>query len=365
MLLGGKKSLLFMTLGLVAFILYLWFFVGFDGLFTLLSKLNAYQYSLFFSLAIVALFLGVFFDSMVWHSLLDSLSVKVKARKIMLLNWIGNFAELIIPSATVGGEVARTLLAQKETQTDVGTSAATVIGSRLISTFVYSGGLFVAFLALLFSRQLPIYLVTPIVLVMFGTAGIVGIVLVISLKESATERIVNAVLWIAKRIIKNPERLAYLKEKLYNGLSTFSMAFKTFKAQPRYLIKPVLFAVASWIFNLIVYLMVFYALDFTVISILDLATMYCIITTVETVTAGFPVGAVEVTMVSVFSMFGVPLAVAGAVTTLSRLLTFWSQVIVGYPLVQWAGAKALLKKPSILNLPLTNISNQHSTKALQ
>jgi uncharacterized protein (TIRG00374 family) len=360
MLLGGKKSFVFMMVGLVAFILYLWFFIGFDGLFTLLSKLNAYQYSLFFSLAIVALFLGVFFDSMVWHSLLESLSVKVKARKIMLFNWIGNFVELIIPSATVGGELARTALAQKETQTDMGTSAATVIGSRLISTFVYSGGLFVAFLALLFSRQLPVYLVTPIVLVMFGTAGIVGIVLVVALKECATEKIVNAVLWVAKRIIKNPERLAHLKEKLHNGLSTFSMAFKTFKAHPRYLIKPVIFAIASWMFNLIVYLMIFYSLDFTAISIIDLAAVYCIITTVETVTAGFPVGAVEVTMVSIFSMYGVPLAVAGAVTTLSRLLTFWSQVIVGYPLVQWVGAKVLLKNPSILNLPLAGMSKQPS-----
>ena len=365
MLLGGKKSLVFMTLGLVAFILYLWFFVGFDGLFTLLSKLNAYQYSLFFSLAIVALFLGVFFDSMVWHSLLDSLSVKIKARKIFQLNWIGNFIELIIPSATVGGEVARTVLAQKETNVDAGTSAATVIGSRLISTFVYSGGLLVAFITLLFSGQLPIYLVTPVVLVILGTFGVVGAVLVIALKQNAVDKIVNAVVWFSKRFIKNPAKLLNLQEKLYNSLSSFGEVFKTFKANPRYLLKPVLFAVASWIFNLIVYLMVFYALDFTVISILDLATMYCIITTVETVTAGFPVGAVEVTMVSVFSMFGVPLAVAGAVTTFSRLLTFWSQVIVGYPLVQWAGAKALLKKPSILNLPLTNISNQHSTKALQ
>ncbi|MFA5365803.1 MAG: flippase-like domain-containing protein [Candidatus Bathyarchaeia archaeon] len=358
MLIGGKKSLIFMSMGLVAFILYLGFFVGFDGLFTLLSKLNVYQYSLFFSLAVVALFLGIFFDSMVWHSLLDSLSVKVKARKILLFNWIGNFVELIIPSATVGGEVARTVLAQKETQTDAGTSAATVIGSRLISTFVYSGGLLVGFLALLFSHQLPAYLVAPIVLVMLGTAGIVGLVLVVALKQSATAKIVNATLWVVKRFIKNPIKLAHLQEKLYTGLSSFSEAFKTFKAHPRYLIKPVLFAVASWMFNLIVYLMIFYSLDFTAISIIDLATVYCIITTVETVTAGFPVGAVEVTMVSMFSIYGVPLVVAGAVTTLSRLLTFWSQVIVGYPLVQWVGAKSLLKSPSILNLPLPKVPNQ-------
>jgi len=54
----GHKSFAFMGLGLVAFILYLWFFMGFHGLFNLLSKLSVYQYSLFFSLAVVALIFG-------------------------------------------------------------------------------------------------------------------------------------------------------------------------------------------------------------------------------------------------------------------------------------------------------------------
>ena len=130
-----------MALGLVAFILYLWFFVGFDGLLTLLSQINVYQYSLFLALAVGALFAAVIFDSLIWHSLLDTLSVKVKLSKLVLYNWIGTFIELIIPSATIGGEVARIALAQKETKHNTGIAAATVIGSRIISTFVYSGGL--------------------------------------------------------------------------------------------------------------------------------------------------------------------------------------------------------------------------------
>ena len=92
-------------------------------------------------------------------------------------------------------------------------------------------------------------------------------------------------------------------------------------------------------FNLVVYLMIFYSLNFTAISLVDLATVYCIITTVETVTAGIPVGAVEVTMVSMFSVLGVPIAIAGAATTIARLLTYWCQVLVGYPLINWVGAK--------------------------
>ena len=345
-----------MALGLVAFILYLWFFVGFDGLFNLLSKLNVYQYSLFFSLAVVALFLGVIFDSLIWHSLLDSLSVKVKLRKIVLYNWIGNFIELIIPSATIGGEVARIALAQKETKNDAGIAAATVFGSRIISTFVYSGGLLVGFTLLLLTRQLPIYLITPVILVAAGTAGVIAVIFVVAFRAGAVEKLVNVSMWIGRRVIKNPVRLEGLREKIHHALSSFSEVFKTFKAHPRYLIKPVIFAVAAWMFNLVVYLMIFYSLNFTAISLIDLATIYCIITTVETLTAGVPVGAVEVTMINLFSVYGVPIAVAGAATTLTRLLTFWCQIIVGYPLVEWIGAKSLLKgdiqNPAVMQAPI-------------
>jgi uncharacterized protein (TIRG00374 family) len=332
-----------MAVGLVAFILYLWFFVGFDGLFNLLSELNVYQYSLFFGLAVGALFGAVIFDSLIWHSLLKSLSVKVKLRKLVLYNWIGNFIELIIPSATIGGEVARIALAHKETKNDTGIAAATVVGSRMISTFVYSGGLLVAFTLLLITHQLPIYLITPVILVVAGTASVVAFIFVIAFKDGAADKIAQLFNSIVKRIIKNPQKQQSLCERIHHGILSFSDVFKTFKDHPRQLIKPAVYAVVSWIFNLIVYLMIFYALNFTAISLVDLATVYCIITTVETVTAGIPVGAVEVTMINLFALYGVPLVIAGAATTIARLLTFWCQVIVGYPLIEWVGAKSLLK----------------------
>ena len=311
---------------------------------------------MFFSLAVVALILAVVFDSLIWRSLLNSLSVKVKLRKIILFNWVGNFIELIVPSATIGGEVARIVLLQRETKNDTGIAAATVVGSRIISTFVYSGGLMVGFLLLLFTHQLPIYLVTPVVLVMLGTAAVIAGIFVIAFKEGAIDKIVNAVMWVTRHIIKNPTKLENTRLKVHHGLLSFSEAFKNFKNHPRQLIKPTVYAVASWLFYLFVYLMIFYSLNFTGISLIDLATVYCIITTVETITAGVPVGAVEVTMINLFTLYGVPIAVAGAVTTLTRLLTFWCQVIVGYPLVEWIGAKSLLKgsikNPSLVKPPV-------------
>jgi uncharacterized protein (TIRG00374 family) len=338
-----RKSIAFMILGLVAFILYLYFFVGFAGLFSLLSKLNVYQYSLFFSLAIVSVFLAVVFDSMIWHSLLGSLSVKVKLRKIVLFNWIGNFVELVIPSVTIGGELTRIVLVQKETKHDLGIAAGTVIGSRLITTFVYSGGLLISFLLLLFYNQLPFYMITPVLLVAVGTAAALAVVFIIAFKESAGKKIINFSLWVARHITKNPVTLSHAEAKISQSISSFSEVFRTFRSNPLCLIKPIIFSIIAWLFNIIVFLMVFYSLNFTRISFIDLATIYSVITTVETVTAGFPIGAVEVAMTSLFGLYGVPLVIAAAATTLTRLLTYWCQVLVGYPLVEWIGLKSLLK----------------------
>lgn len=149
-LLSKHKSLLFMILGLTAFIAYLKFFVKFDSLIKLLPSLNLAQYSLYYSLAILSLVLMVFFDSLIFYYLLQGLKVKIKLTKMVLYNWIGNFVEMIIPCETVCGEVTRIYLIQKDTKSNIGTSAAPVISSRIISTVIYTVGLLVGsiFLAL-------------------------------------------------------------------------------------------------------------------------------------------------------------------------------------------------------------------------
>jgi len=75
------------------------------------------------------------------------------------------------------------------------------------------------------------------------------------------------------------------------------------------------------------------SLEYTDISIASLAVIYTIATTVETLTAGLPVGVVEITLINLFALYGVPIVIGGAATTLARILTFWCQILVGYPLV--------------------------------
>lgn len=337
------RSIILIIIGNVAFILYLWFFVGFEDLISFLSNLNVYQYALFYSIATIALLLSVFFDSMIWHSLLKPLSVKIKIRKLFLYNWIGNFIEKVIPCETVCGEVTRIYLVQKETSSDAGLAAGPVISSRIISTFIYTTGLLVGFASLIVTRNIPIYLIGLLSVILVGTGALIGAIFYLAFKEEAARKLVNLLIRLAKIITKNQAKLEELKAKLIQSLSSFSRSFKIYKDHPRYLIQPIFYATIAWLFSLLVYLLVFYSLGFDNISIIDLTLIYCVSATVETVTAGFPVGAVEITMINLYSLYGVPLVVAGAATTLTRLLTFWIQIIIGYPIAQFTEVKHIFK----------------------
>lgn len=341
--LSKYKNAIFMALGLAAFIIYLTFFVGIGSLIQLITSLNLQQYSIYYSIAIGALFLSVFFDSLIWHSLLQGLHVKMKLRKVVLYNWIGNFVEMVIPCETVCGEVTRIYLARKETNENVGMAAAPVITSRILSTFVYTGGLLVGSLVLVATAKMPPYLLGTLLLVAGGTVAMIVAILFLALKEGAVEKMVSVFMVLVRVITKSREKQEARKEGLRKTLYSFSEAFQTYKKHPKLLIKPMFYAVIAWVFTLLVYLMVFYSLEFTTISLIDLAMVYCVSSTVETLTAGFPVGAVEITMISLYSALGVPLVIAGAATTLTRLLTFWFQIIVGYPIFQFTGLKDILK----------------------
>jgi uncharacterized protein (TIRG00374 family) len=342
-IINEHKNSLLIILGSIVFIAYLMFFVKFDSLITLLTSLNLEQYSLYFSLAILSLVLMVFFDSLICYYLLQGLNVKIKLSKMIFYNWIGNFVEMVIPCETVCGEVTRIYLIQKDTKSNVGVSAAPVVSSRIISTVVYTAGLLIGSTFLALGGQLPFYLLGTLLLISFSTVGALGFFFYIANKDGADMKLVNLVTRILKLITKNPAKLEERKEKIQTTIFSFTEAFKTYKRNPKLLIKPTLFAIIGYIFVLLIYMMVFYALNFKAITLPTLAVVYFVSSSVETLTSGFPVGAVEITMINLYSALSVPMVIAGAATTLSRLLTFWSQVMVGYIMLQFTGLKQLVK----------------------
>ena len=111
-----RKAAVFTAIGLLAFALYLHFFVGFDQILDVLQKVDPVEYALYYSTTIVAVLLSMLFYSMVWNELLKALSIEIGLQKALIYSWLGNFVDLVLPLETVTGEITRMLPRRKETE---------------------------------------------------------------------------------------------------------------------------------------------------------------------------------------------------------------------------------------------------------
>lgn len=102
--------LLVLILGLIALILYIYFFVNPGQVVSILSKTNLAIYAG----AFIAYLLYALCSSLVWQRLLNSLSVKITKRKAFLFTWAGLFFDATVPQLGWSGEVSKTYLLTKD-----------------------------------------------------------------------------------------------------------------------------------------------------------------------------------------------------------------------------------------------------------
>ena len=135
--LQSKAITAVLIMGLVAFLIYIVFFIDPQQVIDVLSKTNLAIYSG----AFVAYILYTFCSSMVWNSLLNSLSVKVSKRKAFLFTWVGLFFDAAIPQLGWSGELSRTYLLAKDSQVDAGRIGASVVGQKILTMTIAVGAL--------------------------------------------------------------------------------------------------------------------------------------------------------------------------------------------------------------------------------
>jgi len=337
-----------MATGLLVFLAYLHFFVGFEEILGILQQVSPAQYLLYYSLTIVAIVLSAFFYSMVWHDLLKTLSINIGRKRSFLYCWIGNFVDLVIPFETVTGEITRIYLITKDLNADLGRTVASVVCHRIISVFTTLSLLAASSLYLVLTYKVEVQVLYLLVAVIIGAAATIAIIFYLSVAEAAAKKLVDVLVWFAGVITRNRLDLAETRNKAEQALSVFHHGVMTFGRNPLYLVKPLVYSYLSWAFHLIVYFLVFYALGFLEVAgrVPQMIIVFSISLSVQTIPIGFPVGLVEIVMTSLYRLFGFGAAISGVATSLIRLVTFWFQILVGYVLVQWVGIRYLLDRNS-------------------
>jgi uncharacterized protein (TIRG00374 family) len=329
--------LLLLILGLIAFILYFYFFINPAQVIDILSRTNLAYYTG----AFVAYFLYVFFSALVWYDLLSSLSVKISTLKALLFTWVGLFFEAMVPQLGWSGEVSKTYLFAKDSSQDAGKIGASVVGQKIFTIAISVVALGLGLGLVLISYPLPPIVTFLIAIVLALSILTLIVVYYVSIKPTATKTLLNWSIRIALFFRKrwNPQNFRLKAEEL---LDKFHLGMEQLGANPKALIKPIIYAIISFVFEISVIFLTFIALGYPVPvdKVLIVFTLTGALQTVGITIFGFT----EIVMTSSFAFLGIPVDLSFSVTLLTRVVSLWFRLIVSYAALQWAGIKIIRKK---------------------
>ncbi len=345
-----RRSLIFMALGIVVFIIYLYFFIGIPELTLVLSSINSTQYTIFYSLALLAVLSSVFFWSAAWNNILRALSINISYRRAYLYYWVGYFSDLVIPCATICGEVTRLYLVQNQTHKGYGVLAASAITNRIVAYTIVTIGLYAGAILIFLKPDVPPVITNLFVFFLIGVTIYLAVLLYLAFVKQAAANITKLYQKIRKALRpKNYQPSTQTGE----SLMSYYHGFRYFREKPRLLIKPLIYHLISYLLGLSVYILIFYALgipsspEFYVV-------IYFIATAVQDAAASLSVGSLEILLATIFLLYGLNPGVSGITALLLRSAGFWFPLFVGFVCVQFLGTRDLITHPPHLRIKKLN-----------
>jgi len=341
------KSIPFLLIGLLVFVCYLYFFVDISEMVAKIQHANPFYYSL----AIIAFFLHIFFYALTWHYFLLPLSVKTSLKNTFLIVWVGAFVDILVPAESVSGDVSKAYLMSRGSE-NTGRVVASLISHRILSSVVTLGSLVIGSLSfLVLGHEIPGFILNLILVVTFGGTTVLVFLFLLCFKQQMTHRITDLLLRLVAFISRGRWKLTSLRSEARRILKAFHQAIDILGANPMSLVPPVIFSITSWLFSLLISVLVFVSLGHPV-SLHIIVTVYSISCAIQSIPLGIPadIGVREPIMSGLYALLCSPswaipikdaLNIAFAATILITILTIWLPLFIGFVATQWVGIKTL------------------------
>jgi uncharacterized protein (TIRG00374 family) len=235
----------------------------------------------------------------------------------------------------------------KESGEDAGKVTASVIGHRILSMIITVGGLVISSVYFIFKYKPSMIVVEFIGIAVMASIVVLSFLFYFSTKRQATERLADWIINLSVRLFRGRWRLDGLRSKAMNMLNAFHEGIATLGGRPKALFSPVVFTILAWFFDLLIAVLVFFSLGSldVKISLSAIVIVYSIIIGIQNVPVGVPgeVGLVEIVMTSLYTLFGVPIALGAVATVLIRIMTLGMKLLIGGIAVQLLGIKAFFR----------------------
>lgn len=336
------KTLPILLLGLFLFILYIFFFVGFDKIIEALREVNLN----IFVLALLFTLLDTFFFTLTWHYLMQALSLTIKFRQAFTYVLIGIFVDILIPAESVSGELSKIYLIGKNGQ-QVGKVTASLVVQRILgmilTTISLVGGVLIY---LLTEGTLPAIITYLTAIVVSFTVFFLALILIFCARPNWTRKLLDSIFNFLRKITRGRLRLDEWEARAKEGLEIFHDSIFLITKSGKKLIISGISSVLSWIFCLLTSQFIFFSLKWN-ISFPTILIVYSLTLAIKSVPIGIPteVGVAEIVMTTFYSLFGVPIGICAVATILIRVLMVWLKFMMGFIALQWTGIKIIMETP--------------------
>lgn len=332
------KTFVLPIAGLVAFFAYILIFnVDIQQILVSVRHIDLPLYIL----AAASTLLDTVFFSFAWSSLLRRLSVKISVFRSLLFVWVGIFVDTLIPAESVSGEISKIYLVNRDRNGTAGKATATIVAHRLIGMAINIGTLLIGAILLLLKSLLVGLIFNLILFLIIVSVASLGLILLLSQKESWTLRLVDGLIRFADRISRGHWKLDQMRDEVIESTKAFHRAMKEYSHSPKTIFVASVFSSISWIFNILVFYLTFVSIGYPQISWSAILVISAIFMAVKSIPVGVPfeVGLPEITLTTLLILFGVPPEISATGTIMMRLLTLWLRFFVGFGAQQWLGIR--------------------------
>lgn len=338
----NRRFLALLLLGISIIGLFLYFFIDVSETIEVLSSADP---SLCL-LALISVLSGVFLYAMTWEVILRAVSKPLGIWKAFQYVCTSIFLSIVLPMGAIGGETTRTYLTVKNSDSNPGGVIASIISHRSMDMIPFMGGAAIGFIFMVMNRQFFGYAIYAVSSVIFLIIFAISLVLYIAIRPEKTERILNAIFRLIARIYKRPDKLSDWKGRAAKQLELFHEGIDRLRLKPTTLALALLFSALSYSSDIIAARLIFRALGIEV-AFSIIITVYTIAIALQTIPIGLPgmTGPVEVSMITIYSVAGIPPAIGAAATLLMRSMNLWFEMALGAAMAYWVGLKSL-KRPT-------------------
>ena len=323
-MLKGKRGLLLTSLGLVIFVAYL----AYSNPFSVLMELGRFD-PWVFALAVLVNYVGLFFFSASWYLLLRALKVGVSIWESVQAMFVSLFVVWLVP-IPVGTEIIRAYLVKDEENSDMGKAIASVVVHKAYYNIAF--GVLIAIAALMVTvfrgEAIPVRSELVFFVILFAAVSsvIYGLFLNPGLLLGVYERSPG---WVRRNLFDRMVDSRMRERGFPAVIEEIDSAVSSLMAQPLNNLLSILMVAFHWSTGSLTAYMVSLSLG-SPIDFWAIVLVYALIEFIQQLNIFIPggLGIIDATLTGAFVLLGVPLSMAAAISLLTRLATYWFEVIL-------------------------------------